>query len=106
MQITTFDIGLEEGISVLNIVLAMILLWGTVYSQKRFGLAVYKRPWRLFICISILMIVGSALRLYLSLYSLYDMLWIPRALDAVERVLLIAGVYMLASIAADLWKVE
>ena len=102
-MMTLIKIDLEIIFSILNIAFALGLLLTAIYAQKRFGLAIYKRPWYLFMLVSILMVIGSAVRIYLSLYDLYDMLWIPRALDFVERVLLITGIYMLASIAVKLW---
>jgi len=96
-------IDLEIIISVLNILLALVLILTAIYAQKQFGLAIYKRPWYLFVVVSILMVAGSTIRVYLSLYDLYDMLWIPRAFDLIERILLITGIYMLASIAVKLW---
>lgn len=100
---TLFELEVEIIFSVLNIILAFILLTSAVYAQKMFGLAIYKRSWYLFMVASVLMVAGSIIRLYISLYDHYAMLWIPRVFDFVERVLLIVGIYLLASIAVKLW---
>jgi len=100
---TFFQIDLEILLSVLNIILALILFTSAVYAKNKFGLAIYKTSWYLFMIVSVLMIAGSVIRLYISFYDYLAILWIPRFLDFVERFLLIVGIYMLASITAKLW---
>ena len=100
---TAIQINLEDILSIINIFLASVLLLCAIQAQKQFGLAIYKRPWILFMLVSVLMIAGSATRFYISFYNTYDILWVSRLLDFVERILLIFGIYMLSSIAVQLW---
>jgi hypothetical protein len=100
---TSFKIDMEIILSILNILLAIILLYSSRYALKKFRLSIFKKPWYLFILVSILMIVGSAIRLYISWYDDYSILWISRGLDFIQRLLLIIGIYMLASVTIKLW---
>jgi hypothetical protein len=64
-----FQIDLEILLSVLNIIFALILFISAVYANNNFGLIIYKTPWYLFMIVSVLMIAGSIIRLYISFYD-------------------------------------
>lgn len=96
-------IQLDDALAIIGCVFAFILLLTAMKAQKKFGLAIYKKSWSLFMLVAILMIVDSAILFYISFYDVYELIWLPRVFDFAELALLIIGISMLASISVKLW---
>ncbi len=91
-------------VELINMLMGILIVFICIHASKKFSLHIFRRGWLLLALSGVVLVLGSILRAYYSYSNLYmELAWLGRMFIFVHLLLMVIGIYLLATIAVKMW---
>lgn len=91
-------------IELINMMMGISIVFICLHASKKFSLHIFRRGWVILMLSGAVLVFGSILRAYYSYFDLYmELAWLGRAFIFAHLLLMVIGIYLLATIAVKMW---
>lgn len=97
--------SLDAGtiVEIINLFIAFCIIIIAKYAMDKFKIAVFRKGWYFIALSGAVLVIGSVFRAYYSYTNQFELVAFGRLFISVHLVLMLIGIYLLATTAVKLW---
>ena len=100
-----YNMSLDAGtaVEIINLFIAIGIIIVAKYAMDKFKFVVFRKGWYVIALSGVLLVAGSVFRAYYSYTDRFEPVGFGRLFILVHMVLMLIGIYLLATTAVKLW---